>query len=190
VLLRTPITRILFERGQFTASDTIATAQALLWYAIGLAGFSGSRIAAQAFYAAGRPGIAVRLGVLSVGVNLVAAVALMYPLRHGGLAAASSIGAFVNLAALLWAARSHFGALGGRALARSIVRTLAACAPLAAWCGAAVWLWPTTPRLEIDAVWLLVAIIGAGALFVATAALLRAPELASLHRTLLRRRRD
>ena len=40
VMLRTPITRVLFERGQFTAPDTVATAQALLWYAV--AGLRGA----------------------------------------------------------------------------------------------------------------------------------------------------
>ncbi|HEU5321616.1 MAG TPA: murein biosynthesis integral membrane protein MurJ, partial [Methylomirabilota bacterium] len=44
VVLRTPITRVLFERGQFGAADTAATAQALAWYAVGLVGFAGSRI--------------------------------------------------------------------------------------------------------------------------------------------------
>ncbi|MGH7279393.1 MAG: murein biosynthesis integral membrane protein MurJ, partial [Candidatus Rokuibacteriota bacterium] len=133
ILLRTPITRILFERGRFEAADTAATASALALYAVGLAGFSGARIAAQAFYAVGQPGTAVRLGVLSVGANIVAAVALMGPLGHGGLALASSIGAYVNLATLVWAARRRFGPLGGGVFVASLGRTLAATAPLGVW---------------------------------------------------------
>src|SRR6185503_2125288 len=80
VLLRTPITRMLFERGQFGPAETTATATALTWYALGLAGFSGSRIAAQAFYAISEPGTAVRWGALSVLAGIVASLALMGPL--------------------------------------------------------------------------------------------------------------
>ncbi|HYE90239.1 MAG TPA: murein biosynthesis integral membrane protein MurJ, partial [Terriglobales bacterium] len=105
ILLRTPITRVLFERGQFGPAETAATASALAWYAAGLAGFSAARIAAQAFYALGEPGTAVRWGALSVAAGIVAALALMGPLGHAGLAAASSIGAVVNVLGLVFAAR-------------------------------------------------------------------------------------
>src|SRR4030095_3340858 len=76
VLLSTPITRVLFQRGRFGPEDTAATAIALIWYAVGLVGFAGARIVAQAFYAVARPGVAVRLGALAIAANLVAAVVL------------------------------------------------------------------------------------------------------------------
>src|SRR2546428_2008016 len=72
-LLSVPITRVLFERGRFGPDDTAATAVALVWYAVGLVGFAGARIAAQAFYAIAEPGTAVRLGALAVAANAVAA---------------------------------------------------------------------------------------------------------------------
>jgi putative peptidoglycan lipid II flippase len=187
VLLRVPITRVLFERGRFTAADSAATADALLWYAVGLAGFSAARIAAQAFYAARTPGVAVTMGIASVAVDVVAALALMGPLRHAGLAAASSAAAYVNLAGLVWVARRRFGAIGIRDLARSVARTLAASGVLALWCGLAAWLWPAAPGTRVDAAWLLGAVLIGGLVFVAAAWALRAPELASLQRTLLRR---
>src|SRR5207237_1384178 len=87
-LLSVPITRVLFEHGRFGPDDTAATAVALVWYAVGLVGFAGARIAAQAFYAIAEPGMAVRLGALAVAANVVAAVALMGPLGHAGLAGA------------------------------------------------------------------------------------------------------
>ena len=66
--------------------------------------------------------------------NLVAALALMGPMGHAGLAAAASVGAYVNLAGLLWTARRRFGPLGGRALLQSLARTALACVPLLVWC--------------------------------------------------------
>src|SRR2546428_832609 len=162
VMLRTPITRVLFERGQFTAPDTVATAQALLWYAVGLAGFSGARIVAQAFYAIGDASTAVKLGILSVAVNVASALLLMAPLAHGGLALASSIGAYANLGFLVIIARRRFGALGVRSIAWSLGRTSAASLALAAWCAVLLRWWPSATTRAVEAGWLVGAVAGGG----------------------------
>lgn len=183
VALRLPITRVLFERGRFGPEDTAATALALAWYAVGLVGFSMARILAQAFYALGEPGTAVKLGLLSVAANVVAAVALMEPLAHGGLALASSLGGYVNVVLLLWVARRRLGRLGGRQLAASLGRTVIACAPLVAWCALCLWLWPSGPRW-VDAAWLALAVAGGAAAFWGTSRLLAAPESKALRAVL------
>jgi putative peptidoglycan lipid II flippase len=189
VILRLPITRILFERGQFAPADTLATAAALGWYAVGLVGFSGARIAAQAFYALGMPGIAVRLGILSIGVNAVAALALMGPLAHGGLALASSIGAWVQLALLLASARRRLGPLGGRALLSSALRATGASLPLAGWCLLALTTWPPDGGRGLDTLWLALAIAGGSGWYFAASWALRMPERRALLGTLWRRSR-
>jgi putative peptidoglycan lipid II flippase len=176
VLLREPITRVLFERGRFSGGDTAATAVALAGYGVGLAGFSGSRIVAQAFYALGEPATAVRMGIVSVGANVVAAVALMGPLGHAGLALAASIAAYVNLVALAVAARRRFGRIGGRALARSAGRSLIAALPLGLWCVLLAGRWPHGRGTGVEIAWLAVAIMGGAALYTTTSVLLRAPE--------------
>jgi putative peptidoglycan lipid II flippase len=188
VLLSTPITRVLFQRGRFGPEDTAATAIALIWYAVGLVGFAGARIAAQAFYAVARPGVAVRLGALAIAVNLVAAVALMGPMGHAGLACASSIGAYVNLFGLLWAARRDFGPLGGRAMTISALRTLGASIPLAIWCVALLYVAPAGGLLP-QAVWLALTIGGGSAVFVTASVLFGCPERATLLGVLPSRRR-
>src|SRR3989441_7018084 len=184
VMLRTPIIRVLFERGQFGPSDTLATAQALAWYAVGLVGFSGARIAAQAFYAAGEASTAVRLGLLSVAANVLAALVLMGPLAHGGLALAASIGAYVNVALLLWVARRRFGGLGGRALLESLARTLLASTPLAAWCALCLWLWPAGGSGWRDAAWLALGVGGGAVIFLGASRVLARPEYRTLRGTL------
>ena len=161
-LLRAPITRVLFERGRFTAADTAATAEALLWFAVGLAGIAGARIAAQTFYALREPAVAVRFGVLAVAVNIVAAVTLMRPFAYAGLAASASLAAYVNLAGLVWAARRRLGPIGGTALLGSGARdgrrlgapgsgvrrravALASCARDGRWTSGGSWA-PSSPR--------------------------------------------
>lgn len=188
VLLRVPIVHALFERGRFGPADTVATAEALAWYALGLVALSGARIAAQAFYALGEPGQAVRLGALSVAVNLAAALGLMGPLAHGGLALAASVGAWANVTMLLLAARRRMGPLGGRALAASAARTAGACVPLALWCAALAWLWPVAAAVWVDVAWLAVATGGGVAIFWIAGGLLRAPEREEVRRALSRGR--
>jgi putative peptidoglycan lipid II flippase len=182
VLLRTPIVRVLFERGEFTAADSVATAEALAGYAVGLVAFSGARIVAQAFYALQIPGVAVRLGMLSVVVNVFAAVALMGPLRHGGLALASSLGAWVNFAALVWVARRRFGGLESRRLGISLGRTAVASAALTAWCLGCLWMWPSAASRLVEAGWLAGAVVGGAVVFWIASAVLGAPERLALLR--------
>jgi putative peptidoglycan lipid II flippase len=189
VVLSVPITRALFERGRFGPEDTAATAMALIWYSVGLVGFAGARIAAQAFYAIAEPGTAVKLGALAIAANVIFAVALMGSLGHAGLAAASSFGAYVNLLALLWAARRRFGRLGGRGLLRSIGSTALACVPLAAWCllaGAIGDRLPLHGTARV-ALWLTVTVIVGTGLFWLASALLGSSELRALQ-ALLRRK--
>ena len=69
MVLATPIVRVIFERGRFTAADTAATAAALQFYALGLLGYSVVRIVSPTFYALGRSRTPVMVSVITVLVN-------------------------------------------------------------------------------------------------------------------------
>lgn len=183
--LGAPIVGLLFQRGQFGPADAAATTQALAAYAVGLPAFSATRLAAQTFYALGDTRTPVLLGLLSVAANVALALTLMWPLAHAGLALASSLSAYVNLLALLWALRRRLGPIGGRALARACARTLVATAAL--WLAARA-LAPTWDGSALAAATTMAAIAGGAAAFVVAAALLRAPELGALLGMLRRRR--
>ena len=184
VLLRLPITRVLFERGHFGPVETAATAWALAWYALGLVAFSATRIAAQAFYAMGDTRTPVAAGAAAVGVNVVIAVALLQPMAHAGLAFASSASAYANLALLVWFLRRRLGRLGGRELVRSLGRTALASAALGAWCGALLLRWPHATGRWTEAGWLGAAIGGGGLVFWFASRALGSPERAALFRSL------
>jgi putative peptidoglycan lipid II flippase len=196
IALQTPITRLLFQRGQFGPAETAATAWALGWYAVGLTGFSATRIVAQAFYAIGDPRTPVWTALAAVGINVVVAVALMLPMAHGGLALASSVAGYVNLGLLLWAFRRRVGPLGVREIATSLMRTAVAALAVAGWCALALWTWPSGATPASDAAWLAAAIGGGGVAFWVASALARSEERAALvlglrwPRALLRRGRD
>ncbi|HEY8537030.1 MAG TPA: murein biosynthesis integral membrane protein MurJ, partial [Vicinamibacterales bacterium] len=70
IVLANPIVALLFERGEFTAADTAATAAALTCYAVGLAGYSVVRIASPTFYALGEARTPVMVTASSVVTNV------------------------------------------------------------------------------------------------------------------------
>ena len=182
-----PIVRVLFQRGEFDARDALATAQALAGYAVGLPAFSATRIAAQTFFALGDTRTPVWAGLASVVANVALAVALMWPLKHVGLALASSLSAYVNLLLLCWFLRRRLGRLGGREMIRSLLRTCAASVALLIWCLA------IESRLSdgwAGAAWTLGALAAGAAIYTGVAAALRAPELGALLGMLGRRRQS
>ncbi|HVQ77673.1 MAG TPA: murein biosynthesis integral membrane protein MurJ [Candidatus Binatia bacterium] len=172
-----PIVRLLFVRGEFGAVAALATTQALAGYAVGLPAFSATRIAAQTFYALGDTRTPVRLGLVALGVNVLLALVLMWPLRHAGLALASSLSAYVNAAALYWALRRRLGPLGGRELAGSLGRTLAASGAMLAWC---LLLRPRGIEAWPLAGWTLAVVATGVLLYLVASRLLRSPEAEAL----------
>jgi len=100
IILRVPIISVLFQRGQFGVASTIPTAQALLYYAVGLWAFSCIRVVVSAFYALQDTRTPVKVAVAALIVNVVMSVALMFPMKHNGLALATSIASAVNIGVL------------------------------------------------------------------------------------------
>jgi putative peptidoglycan lipid II flippase len=184
IALGHPTVTLLFERGEFTASDAAATTQALAGYAVGLPAFSATRIAAQTFYALGDTRTPVWAGLVSVAANVVLALSLMWPLQHAGLALASSLSAYVNLLLLFWLLRRRLGPLGGRQMAVSLLRTGGASAVLLLWC---VWAGARLGAGWVGAAWTAGALAGAVLVYLAAAAALRTPELGALLGMLRRR---
>jgi putative peptidoglycan lipid II flippase len=183
IALGHPIVRLLFERGEFTASDAAATTQALAGYAVGLPAFSATRIAAQTFYALGDTRTPVWAGLVSVATNVVLALALMWPLQHAGLALASSLRP-VNLLLLCWLLRRRLGPIGGRQIAGSLLRTGGASAALLLWCA---WAGARLGAGWPGAAWTAGALAAGMLVYLGVAAALRAPELGALLGMLRRR---
>ncbi len=97
-----PIIRVLFERGAFTRTDVVATAAALIAYAVGVPGTVLAKVLAPSFFARGDTATPVAVGVASLAVNLVVILALMVPLGATGIAFAASASATFNAATLAW----------------------------------------------------------------------------------------
>jgi len=126
IALRVPIVRLLFEQGRFTHEATLATAYALLFYSVGLFGYSAQQVLNRTFYAIQDTITPVKVGVMTIILNVVLNFILINFLAHGGLALAYSIAGIFNMVALLYCLRRKIGPINGRAFLISFGRNLLA----------------------------------------------------------------
>jgi len=182
IVLREPIIAMLFQRGAFDLDSTRLTASALLYYSIGLWAFSAVRVVLNVFYALKDTRTPLKIALLTISANLILGVALMGPMRHNGLALAFTLASVLNLGLLSLALRRRLGALGGRSIAISALRSSVCAAVMAAgvWV-AARWLLPHGPVVGVALLPGLLGCIFIGAvMFGALARILGMPEFNTL----------
>ncbi len=96
VLLAKPIVQTLFERGAFTSQDTIMTAEILAAYALGIPAFLKVKVFSAVFFARHDTKTPVRIAFVAMLTNVVCALLLLGPLKHIGIALASTMAVWVN----------------------------------------------------------------------------------------------
>jgi putative peptidoglycan lipid II flippase len=112
-LLSTPVVRALYQRGKFGAISTALTAEALTFYALGLAAFAAAEIIVRTFYAMRDTRTPVYIGVGAVLMNIVLGwTFLRLGLGLGGLALAFSTANIAETITLLALLSGLLGALG------------------------------------------------------------------------------
>ena len=126
IVLAVPIVALIFEHGRFTAADTVATARALQFYAIGLVAYSVVRIVSPAFYALRSSRVPVVASVISVVVNIALNVVLVRVMGFAGLALGTSLAAIVNAAVQLMLLRRHLQGIEGRRVTVTFVKVVTA----------------------------------------------------------------
>ncbi|MFC1868137.1 murein biosynthesis integral membrane protein MurJ [Thermodesulfobacteriota bacterium] len=110
IILGKPIIQLFFERGAFDSLSTERTAYALVFYSLGLWAFAGTRIIVSAFYAFQDTKTPVKVAAIALIANLVFSLALMGPLKHGGLALALSIASSIQFCFLVFFLKKKMGA--------------------------------------------------------------------------------
>jgi putative peptidoglycan lipid II flippase len=142
VIFRQPIIQLLFERGAFTPVMTLATAQVVLGYSLGLCFFIANRVLVPAFYAFQDTTTPVKAGAVAVASNILFSLVLMGPLEAAGLAVATSLASVVNFTLLIVLLRRHAGPLPGRELVKSLQKTGLAGLGMTGTCLILEGLWP------------------------------------------------
>lgn len=103
------IIRFLFLRGEFSVHSLAITSSTLFFYSFGLSFFCGIKLLVSMFYALKDTVTPAKVSTVSLIINAVLSALLMFPLKIGGVALASSIAAAFNFFLLLRALRKRMG---------------------------------------------------------------------------------
>lgn len=129
-LMAGPIVSVLFERGAFGPAESRATAAALTAFAFGLPAFVLIKALTPGFFARHDTGTPVRIAAVALVANVVLSLILMWPLKHVGIALASSLSSWLNAGLLAWVLyRRGFLVLDPR-LRKRLPRLVFSCAGL------------------------------------------------------------
>ncbi|PJA37798.1 murein biosynthesis integral membrane protein MurJ [candidate division WWE3 bacterium CG_4_9_14_3_um_filter_43_9] len=103
LVLRLPIVRLVLGTGKFDWASTLSTALTLGLFSLSICAQSLVHVLARAFYALHNTKTPVVVSLISVGINVVAALILFHTrLEVAGLALAASLANFVNAGLLLY----------------------------------------------------------------------------------------
>ncbi|MDX2078082.1 MAG: murein biosynthesis integral membrane protein MurJ [bacterium] len=163
ILMGVPLVS-LFERGEWTATSTRATAWALSFFAIGMAGHSLLEVLSRAFYALADTWTPVKIGLASMVSNIVLSLIFIQfigdktSLERGafaGLALANSLTTLIEAGALWWLLHRRLGGMPTRRILDGALRALIATI------GMSAVVWGMTMTFT-DMPMLLLLLIGAG----------------------------
>jgi putative peptidoglycan lipid II flippase len=123
-ILGVPIVKMLFQRGEFTSDSTAITNSALFFYVFGLCAYGGIKLLVACFYSMRDTKTPVKTALASVILNVILNLILMWPMKLGGLALATSISATVNFLILYFILNKRIGDLGTKEIVDSFLRVL------------------------------------------------------------------
>jgi putative peptidoglycan lipid II flippase len=132
IALKTPIINLLFQRGIFDYLATEMTAKALLCYSVGLWAIAGARILAPAFYSLQDTWTPLKIALICLLANviLIAVFISFTPLKHAGLALATSLSSMLNLILLFRKLGPKLGDMHTQRNIHSLLRILLCSLPM------------------------------------------------------------
>lgn len=135
VVAALPVCIGLFQRGAFGRADAIATAAALAAYGWGLPAFVLLKVFQPAFFARENTATPMWYSAINVGVNIALSLALFPTYGHVGVAMATTIASWLNVAMLFVALKRARLFQGDARLRALLVRIVLASALF----GAVLW---------------------------------------------------
>ncbi len=188
LVLAEPMTRLVYQRGEFDASQTDLVATALFWFAFSLP-FNGLfLLLTRTFFSLQRPWVPTAISGVNLAITAIAALALYSSFGVGGIVAATAIATAVSVLAQAVILRRDLGGLElGRFIDTAIRVTIAA----AALAGAAYVTWNGLDAalgrsLVAQIVSLGGGLLAGAAIYFSGVTLLRVPEAAQLWRLVRR----
>jgi putative peptidoglycan lipid II flippase len=180
-VLAQPIVRLLYERGAFTADNTVVVAQCLAAFSLGLMFNGWMLLLSRGFYSLQRNWVPTAVALGTVGLNAVLN-AFLYRVGVWGIPLATSLVNIVGVGLLLVAMRRRPGLASPRLVAGSVARILVASGIAAGAAFGAWWLLDDVlgRSLLAQIVSLGAGLAAGGAVYLAAARLLGVRELEAL----------
>ncbi|MBA3809281.1 MAG: murein biosynthesis integral membrane protein MurJ [Solirubrobacterales bacterium] len=139
IVLPTPITRLVFQRGHFNTHSTHLVAIALFWFAFSLPFGGINLLLTRTFFALQRPWIPTRLAAMNMVVDVIVSLALYKPLGIAGLVIGTVAANAVMAALQLQRLRTGFNGRLEGAQTTMITARIAVASALLAGVSWVVW---------------------------------------------------
>ena len=185
--LATPITRLIYQHGQFGSSSTDLVSSALFWFSFSLP-FSGvNLLLTRTFFSLQKPWITTGIAALNLTVNVGVSVALYGPFGIPGIVIGTAVSsAVMTLAQMHFLRRELHGRLDVRRTLAVTVQITGAAALLA---GAAYVVWYGLDRalgegVPAQILSVGIALLVGAAVYIFTVLALRIPEARQIQRLL------
>ncbi len=192
-LVAGPIVDVIFRGGKFDSQAVAETAGSVVFFSFGLFAAAATKILTQAFYALHDTRTPVVVATFDLLAFWVLCVTLAGPMKHLGVAIATSAGFWINFGLLFLLLRRRLGRIGGQELVWSALRLGAASAAMGGW----VLLlthrlvpYDTGLGFVLRAAWVGGVCVSAALVFLAAARGVGAPEVEEALGGLLRRRKE
>ncbi len=122
ILIGKPLISLLFQHGAFVARDTLMTWQALFYYSLGLLAMGEVMVLSRAFYSLQDVFTPVKVSMAVLALNILLNFLLISPLKHSGLALATSISMIFNVVILFFLLRKRLKRLQGKKILFSLAK--------------------------------------------------------------------
>ncbi|MBV9213133.1 MAG: murein biosynthesis integral membrane protein MurJ [Actinobacteria bacterium] len=177
-VLAQPITRLVYQRGQFNAHATKLVSEAMVVWAFSLPAQGVSLLLSRTFFSLQRPWLTTALSGGNLLVNAVVALALYSPFGVSGVVLGTVAGTVAMASAQAIVLRGQLGGIDARRTLDAIARMLAAAAVL---CGVAYGVWRVLDEAVGRALWAQCVSVGfaiaaGSAVYAAGVWVLRVPE--------------
>lgn len=126
LVLSEPVVRLVYQRGEFDVASTDLTAEALFFFALGLAFNGASLLVIRAFFSLQMPWLPTKVALLGLVLNAALDAAFYIPLGTGGIPLATSIASLVTLLVLVALLGRELGGVHGDWILDGITRCLVA----------------------------------------------------------------
>lgn len=123
-VLSNDIIRLIYERGEFTATSTYLTGGALTYYAIGMIGYGIMEILNKAFYAMQDSKTPMKISAVAIVMNIILSICLVKVNDYLGLPLAASITSVITAVIMVYAINKDMNGIVNKKTVVEFLKTI------------------------------------------------------------------